>query len=125
MSTIFSVRQWRILAILWTLGIVGACSIPGQSLPRSDFFQLDKLIHAVMFAGFGGLWLLAQRSAPRLRAWRVLFAGLAFAVLTEVYQGFLPFERFPDPYDALANALGLGAALLVYAWRRRRSSSAA
>lgn len=124
MTRLLHPAHWRILAILWTLGIVAACSLPGRTLPQSGLFEFDKLIHAALFFGFGVLWLLALQAPLRIRRWRVFLAGLAFAVLTEVYQGLLPFERFPDPYDALANGLGLCAALLAHGWwTRRRTSS--
>lgn len=118
-----SPKHWRILAILWTFGIIAACSIPGRSLTPSGLFEFDKLIHAVFFAGFGLLWLLAAQTPLRIRLRRVLLAGLALAVLTELYQGLLPFERFPDPYDALANAVGLIAALVAYGWWHRRRAA--
>jgi VanZ family protein len=123
MTRLLHPAQWRVLAILWTLGIVAACSLPGRSLPQSGLFEFDKLIHAALFFGFGVLWLLALQAPLPLRRWRVLFVGLAFAVLTEVYQGVLPFERFPDPYDALANGLGLCAALLAHSWWTQRQPS--
>jgi VanZ family protein len=115
-----SPHHWRTLAILWTLGIIVACSLPGRSLPQSSLFEFDKLIHAGLFFGFGLLWMQALRSPPRTRRWRVLLAGLFFAVMTEVYQGVLPFDRYPDPLDALANGVGLVLALLMHAvWMRR------
>jgi len=119
----FSPKHWRILAFLWTFGIIAACSIPGRSLPPSGLFEFDKVIHVIFFAGFGLLWLLAARTPLRVRLWRVLLAGLAFAVLTELYQGILPFERFPDPYDVIANVSGLVAALLAYGWWHQRRAA--
>lgn len=104
------------LAVLWTLGILLACSLPGESLPSVGLFAFDKLIHFGLFAGFGVLWCWALPG----RTTRVLLFGLAYAVLTEVYQGFLPFERTPDPYDALANALGLLTAIFFVTRYLRR-----
>lgn len=107
--------RWRVpLAILWTLGILAACSIPGRDLPRLDLLEIDKLAHFSIFAGLGWLWMAALRTPREVRTARVLVAGFCYAVLTEIYQGFLPFERTPDPLDALANAAGLSVSVWLY-----------
>ena len=110
------------LAIVWTLGILAACTIPGSNLPKINIVSFDKAAHFVVFAGFGWLWMRALRETP-WSTWGVLAFGLVYAVLTEIYQGFLPFDRTPDPRDALANALGLLAAVLIYRmWKTRQAS---
>ncbi len=110
------------LAIAWTLGILAACTIPGSDLPKINVVSFDKAAHFVVFAGFGWLWMWALRETPQ-KTWRVLAGGFAYAVLTEIYQGLLPFDRTPDLMDALANALGVLAAVLVYrVWKGRLTS---
>lgn len=109
-------RYWRVLAVGWTLGIVVACSIPGSSLPSSDLWEADKLIHFGLFAGFGTLWMLSLTGSARRRALWVLGTGLAFAGGTEVYQGWLPFGRSPDVLDALANGAGLLVSVGFVGW---------
>lgn len=111
----------HLFAILWTIGILAACSIPGRDLPRVDIVSFDKFAHFVVFAGFGWLWMHALASPMKRRTAYVLAFGLAYAGLTEVYQGLLPFDRTPDLQDALANALGLLAAVLLYRWQQRRA----
>ena len=106
-----------LIATAWTLLIVAICSIPGDDLPDVDIWGYDKVGHFVMFAGFGWLW--ARAASKQALGW-VLVTGVAFAGLTEVYQGLLPFGRTPDLYDALADVAGLSAALLVYRLRKRR-----
>lgn len=101
-----------LLPVLWTLGILAACSIPGRELPAAPIAGLDKVAHVVLFAGFGWLW--ARALPARRAAWAgLLGAGLAYAVFTEWYQGLLPLGRSADPYDALADALGLVLGLLL------------
>ncbi len=106
--------RYHFLAILWTLGILAACSIPVKDLPSIDIVSFDKFAHFIVFAGFGLLWMHALRDKPGRQNLLVLAFGLAYAVLTEIYQGMLPFDRTPDPKDALANTLGLLTAMLVY-----------
>lgn len=104
----------RLLALCWTLGILVACSIPGKDLPAINIVSFDKFAHFAVFMGFGWLWMRAIRGAPARRARYVLGAGFAYAVLTEIYQGLLPFERTPDPMDALANTIGLLVGVVAY-----------
>lgn len=103
------------MAVLWTLVILAACSIPGQDLPDIEFFSVDKVAHFSVFTGFGWLWMYASRAPLRTRVIRVLAAGIAYGILTEIYQGSLPWDRTPDVYDALADAAGTIAGVLVFA----------
>lgn len=117
-----STRHYWWLAFLWTVGIVGACSIPAATLrPIGPALSFDKAIHFGLFAGFGFLWMrvLCPPSQAPASLWRqgfrlVLWGGL-FAVGTEVYQYLLPLQRMGDPYDALANGCGLLVSVLAYA----------
>ncbi len=104
----------HLFALVWTLGILAACSIPGKDLPDINLASFDKIAHFVVFAGFGWLWMRVLQGSLSRRTGYVLASGLAYAALTEVYQGLLPFDRTPDPNDALANALGLLTAVLIY-----------
>ena len=111
-----------ILAIGWTIAILAACSIPGRDIPKISFdlFEPDKLAHFTLFLVFGWLWLEALPvKMPRKKIWVGIF-GVLYAILTEVYQGLLPFDRTPDPMDSLANTIGLIVALGSYDWIRMR-----
>ena len=111
----------HIVAILWTLLILAACSIPGKDIPSINIVSFDKFAHFGVFAGYGWLWMWALRGALNRRMKWVLASGFAYAIFTEIYQGFLPFEREPDPLDALADIAGLVTAVLLYrALQKRR-----
>ncbi len=111
---------FRWLAALWTLGIVVALSLPPANIPGpSELLAYDKAAHVLLFIGFGALWMAALSHPLPRRALMVLFAGIAFAIGSEVYQGLLPFPRTPDPLDALADVVGLlGGIGLAYALLR-------
>lgn len=112
------------LAVLWTVGMIVAFSIPPTTLPRvQPVLSIDKLVHFALFLGFGVLWMrvLCVPSTARLpdRLWtyglRFGGGGVCFAVGTELYQQVLPIRRVADPYDALANGAGLVAGIVLYA----------
>lgn len=121
-----STRHYRWLAVLWTVGIVAACSIPAASLtPLGPALSADKTIHFGLFAVFGALWMRAldpprEGTALRQQALWVLGGGLFLAVGTEVYQHVLPLQRLGDPYDALANGAGLLVSVAGYRLLVRR-----
>lgn len=100
-------RTYRILAVLWTLCVIAGLSIPGQDLPQTSLLQFDKLIHVGIFVVFAWLWMRAIDSITRMRAGGVFAFGVIFAIMTEIYQGMLPFERSPDPLDAMADTVGI------------------
>lgn len=133
-----STTHYRWLAVLWTGGIIAACSIPAPSLsPIESALSADKAIHVGLFFVFGVLWMRAlgppsaEMSPSHLRRkglWLLVWGGL-FAVGTEVYQHLLPIQRMGDPYDALADGSGLLLAVVGYVLSTRslisdRSSAA-
>ena len=100
------------LAVAWTAFLFVMISVPGSEfgVPPPG---VDKLAHVAFFLVGAVLW----RRAGRSERW-VAVAGLAYAVLTEVWQHAVVPGRVGDPIDALANALGL--ALGLWAVRRLR-----
>lgn len=107
----------RSLAALWTLAVLVGCLLPGDAIREFDLLSRDKLYHFVAFAGYALLW---RRAGGSTRA--VLITGLAFAVLIEIAQASLPIGRFADPFDTLADAVGLGVGLWIsHVVERRRA----
>jgi hypothetical protein len=119
------------LAVLWTGGIVLALSLPAASFSGVEpALGVDKVVHAVLFAGFGGLWMRAfcppgtEWRRVRNRGGRLLLVGGLFAGGSELYQQVLPLQRVADPYDALANVVGLLFGILLHSVYVRWGSSA-
>ena len=110
-----SVRVKALLqAVAWTLFVIILLSIPGKYVPSSRLWSYDKVGHVMLFFGLAFLWMRAF-SAHNLRViLLILVCGLAFAPLTEVYQGLLSSGRQADLYDSLADAAGF--ALGTLAW---------
>src|SRR5206468_3862690 len=89
----------------------------GIALTSFEVPQLDKLIHATLFAGFGWLWI--RSLANRHFGW-VLSAGVALAIITELVQGLSIIHRDPDVFDGLADVVGLTLGLGFALWLARR-----
>lgn len=109
----------KLAAAFWTILIVALCTLPGEDLPEIDVVNIDKLAHVVLFAVFGWLWIWSS-DRSRSAVVRVILSGLALAILTEIYQGILPFGRQPSVWDAVANATGLAAGVWSFKLLMRR-----
>lgn len=110
-------HTWSLTAAVgWTLLILILVSIPSPDLPDADLPSIDKFAHFALFAGFGWLWMRSLPFNVDKRFRLVLIIGFAYAVMTEVYQGMLPFGRQPDAMDVAANLAGLigGAGFMRY-----------
>lgn len=97
-------KRYRIGLLLYLLLILVASSIPGESYPKLDVLNADKLIHTVEYGILGFLLLKAfpwNRGFPFLGL--ILF-GILFGVFDEWYQQFTP-NRFPSHWDAIADSL--------------------
>jgi len=117
-----STTHYRAAALFWTLGILGACLIPADTLGGvSPAVGADKVAHVVLFGGFGALWMRGlcppdTSDQARLRRWAaaVLLAGACFAAATEVAQHLAPIRRVADPYDLVADLVGLTGGVVAY-----------
>ena len=100
---------WRLLAVGWTLAVFAACALPGAALRDVAILTADKLLHAVSFFVFAVLW-----RGSGTGVWRVAAGGVAFAVWIEWWQATVAVGRFADPFDALADVLGLALGLWAF-----------
>ena len=104
--------------LLWACGLLLLSAQPADRLPSSALWNIDKLVHALLYAALGALSgrALAVRSSPR-RAARLAVAatavGLAvFGLVDEWSQSFTP-GRMSSAADAVADAIGACAGLLA------------
>ncbi|MCC6752309.1 MAG: VanZ family protein [Deltaproteobacteria bacterium] len=113
------------------LCIFGLSSLPGTTLRYEFFAWQDKLAH---FLAYGLLAFLTARAFRRSRGWRALTCAavasalmLAYGVLDEIHQSFVPY-RNPDVLDVtadLAGALTACGLWIVLAGRERRLARSA
>jgi len=106
-------KLWR-LASFAGLGVVlTGTLIPPHWLwpddPRSAFSVSDKWLHGMTFA-FLAVWFSGQYA--RSSYWRIALGLIAFGLLIEVLQRAVSY-RSAESGDMLADAIGIGAGLLI------------
>jgi len=100
---------WLLLAAVAVLSIS-----PARYLPPQAFSLWDKAQHALAFLGLGLLGLLAYPARPL----RLALALLAFGGAIELVQAATGW-RHGEWADLLADAVGLGAGLVLGLFTRR------
>lgn len=117
--------HYRLVAVLWTLGIIGVCLMPASTLASVEpQLGADKVVHIFLFAVFGSLWMRAlfppgldvSANQFRQRALGVILVGAGLAAGTEALQQALPVRRVADPYDLAADLVGLVLAVVGYSF---------
>lgn len=105
-------------AALWFLLIMVLLSLPGESFPTLQFWKPDKIAHILLF-GAQAVLLYVALSLPHpavIRSLRPLrlagVATVAFGALSEGYQAVFT-NRAADPFDIIANTLGVALFLLA------------
>jgi VanZ family protein len=108
-----------LLAWSWTIVILVLCWIPRmflsgeEKLPKPFFVpNFDKLVHMGIFAVFAVLWMRVGSSSRR--AWWVVAAGVALAVITELGQEIPIVNRDCNVADGLADSVGVIVGLVAY-----------
>jgi len=103
--------------IIWAVLIFIASSIPSDVIPPTEFFQMDKLLHAGVFGVFCGLFyrFLVIKAEPMddRRALLVsIFVTALYGASDEFHQFFVP-GRAVDFYDWLADVIGAVVCVLI------------
>lgn len=97
--------RWAVMAV-WLLSVAGTIfySLRDQVELPMEFWNADKLFHALAYAWLGGLplWAFARDDRARVAAYCMIPLG----GLLEWGQSFLP-SRSASMGDAVANAVGV------------------
>jgi len=105
------------IAVYYTLILIilSLVPIPDLGLPRFKLLEFDKLIHFIMYLIFTLIWGLKIENflerKMEISAYLILF-GLGLEILQHV----LPFGRYFDLGDFVANSIGVlfGVFILYY-----------
>jgi len=118
-------KRHIIILVLWTLILLGVLLAPiGEAeIPAPwGFEHWDKVYHFGLFAITGFVGVFSVRFLNLFRS-RMLFGivfGLFLAVSTEFAQSLIPCRNM-SLYDLLADVIGLGVSLSLYAFLHRQA----
>lgn len=101
-------RFWLVLA--WGFLVLVVYFSLAPSLPSAAQKVWDKASHLLSYMWL--MWWFAQLNASRAGKLRVALALIGLGIGLELLQG-LTLTRRADAFDAIANALGVGAGLLL------------
>lgn len=118
--SMLSQKKALLLAILWTLGILVACLIPGNEVPHVSIPLIDKWVHFIIFAGFSFLWLSTFKHSTTSKGFLIFILSILLGYAVELLQDSgITKGRSYDVYDVVAD--GIGGALgvvLFFLWRK-------
>ena len=106
----------KLLAISYTILIVVLSLSPiPRAIPNFKFFEMDKLIHLTMYFILILLWGINLISF-KFSLIKILFLTIFFGLLIETLQYLLPFGRYFDLGDIVANSVGaiIGIIILLF-----------
>lgn len=103
---------WVTASLLLVAAVIYGSLAGGVQMPVPG--QFDKLQHALAYA-FLAVWFTGI--FPRAQFWTVALGLAGLGLALEFMQHVMQFGRYGDPWDALANAVGIGAGVALGAWR--------
>ena len=106
------------IAIVWAVIIAILHAIPGSDFPEfsfSDIFQLDKLIHAVIFMIGVYLFGVALKEQRKIQFFGyVVISFIVYGLLLEVLQSLVFVARSTDLLDWLADIIGVFLGVWIF-----------
>ena len=108
----------RIFATIWTIFIVSSCLLPSsifKPFSSMSLFQLDKIIHLLLYFVFVQLWALNLKKEEKKNKIIILLIGIGYGVIIEYLQITMNMGRNFEIGDMIANTIGciLGVVLLT------------
>jgi len=119
--------RYQLPAFIWGSGIFVSSSLPSASLPKLEFFGLDKLVHVAVFSLFAVFTHRAikfQDRYPLLSTNNLLLTVIitvVYGVIDELHQYFVP-GREVSISDILADLLGSILYVAIASMKARRSA---
>jgi VanZ family protein len=111
---------------VWSLVILIATLIPGKTIPKVGFFQIDKVVHffifgVLMFLSCYALKKTYEYTGRPFRYIRIaLIYSLALGVIIELIQQYVP-GRGPSVADVVANSIGVALGYGIFRLLQKRS----
>ncbi|PDH51146.1 MAG: hypothetical protein CND00_03640 [Cryomorphaceae bacterium MED-G14] len=98
--------------------IISLTPIP-ESTPRFKFFEIDKLIHFIIYLIFVISWGFVF-NIKNLSLIRLLLFSIIFGITLEFLQDLLPFGRYFNFYDILANMAGVIIGIIILHFYKKK-----
>ena len=112
-------RTWRVLGILGLIAVPVVCLLPMPDL-GVRIRHTDKIEHLLGY--FVATWWWAQLAPDRSRLFAQGGAFVIYGMAIEMLQALVPWRSGNDPWDVLANTVGVVLATVVAMhWRVFRS----
>jgi hypothetical protein len=113
----FIYKNSVVLSVIWTLVILGLCSMPGQYIPMVSWLELlsfDKWVHAGIFFILCTLLFITTIKKGQSMNIVILYFMLAvsYGGLLEIMQAKVFSHRSADWQDFVANSFGCTVALI-------------
>ena len=114
-------RAWRLAGLVGLVAIPVVCLLPMPEMPV-EFEHGDKVEHLLGYAF--ATWWWAQLAPNRTRLWAHAGAFVIYGIAIEMLQTLVPWRSGNDPWDVLANSVGvLLATLVAMRWRVFRNDA--
>ena len=95
------------IAVYYTLCLIifSLILVPDLGISRFQLFEIDKLAHFIMYFSLTILWSFASKNLYN-STFKLLLFAIFFGFVLEIFQHILPFGRYFDLGDLVANSLG-------------------
>ena len=89
--------------------------VPDLGFPSFKLFEMDKLIHFIMYSIFIIIWGL-KIGSNKIKMFNLIIYCILLGLFLEILQHLLTFGRYFDLGDFVANSIGVlfGAFILYY-----------
>ena len=105
------------VAVYYTflLILLSLIPVPDFGMPKFKLLEIDKLVHFFMYFFFAIIWGLSNKNFMQ-DIIIIFFHSVLFGLGLEILQHILPFGRYFDWGDILANCVGVlfGVFILYY-----------
>lgn len=120
--TLFNHKKIAVtIACLCTAIIFVACLLPASNVPRVRIPYMDKLVHAIAFAGFAGAWLFTFTTIKKST---YITIGIITAIIGTIIEFLqispITYGRSFELADIIADTIGgiIGISVFAYFYHK-------
>ena len=113
--------RYYLPATVWILLVLYVCTIPGEKIPTSPFYDmihLDKIVHCGLFGGTVFLLCLGvylqKRVISKFTLTIIAISAAFYGLAIEYIQKYIAIHRSFDMSDVAADTVGAIAGILAF-----------